>query len=671
MAKRELRGVAEFLHRVAVPCANAICDGQLLSRYVTHRDDAAFTLLLQRHGPMVLAVCRRLLRRSDDVEDAFQATFLVLARRASSIDRPQQLASWLYGVAYRTALKARSLIARRHARELPLGDTDPIGPSDPVWHGITDLLDEEINRLPHKYRNAFILCYLQGMTTAEAGKELHCPRGTVLSRLAWARQRLCNRLTSRGVAISTVVLTTVLTDRACCAPSFALLEATHSAVLAFTTNTPVAISVATPAALATGVLRSMMLSKYKMVALVLLSLAPFAIPLGALKKPGSGVMAALHGPADTPQAEETRVASGTPKGWRLVASRPEEFSGGLDHKVFHGGKASAYFALAQGGEDDVIHMTQFIKADDYRGKRLRFTGWVKARDVRVATFPWMRVDGKEAVLQCDDHSKRTPVKGIQDWKQFTIVLDVDKNAANLVLGFTLKGKGRVWLDDFKLEVVDEKVMSTNQLEAAVRFGAGHEVEQGLARPTNLDFEELADEPENPAAWVSFSSRKGTKTPTLAVVFEGGKSEPKEYPADADVTVISYLADKPWGHMKWLALDLADRNRMLLRFEPKLEGKVMKAELVLHFDAGIGEHPTPARPFEISIHEVKEAWEEDTVTWEKQPSFVEKAAVTVPIDPKAKEVRVDITGLVQRLTEKDALRHGWLLKVAKPLKVEKR
>jgi RNA polymerase sigma factor (sigma-70 family) len=618
---------------------------------------------------MVLAVCRRLLRRSDDVEDAFQATFLVLSRRASSIDRPQQLASWLYGVAYRTALKARSLIARRHARELPFGDTDHIAPSDPVWHDITALLDEEINRLPHKYRNAFILCYLQGMTTAEAGKELHCPRGTVLSRLAWARERLCNRLTSRGVAISSVVLTTALTDRACCAPSFALLEATRSAVLAFTTNTPVAIGVATPAALATGVLRSMTLIKYKLVALSLLALAPIAIPLGVINKPGAGVMAAIHAPADPPQAEETRVESGTPKGWRLVTSRSEEFSGGLDHKVFHGGKASAYFALAQGGDDDVARLNPAREAEPLAVVVVRLDELCHVDDVRVATFPWMRIDSKEAVLQCDDHSKRTPVKDTQDWKQFAIVLDVDKNAANLVLGFTLKGKGRVWVDDFKLEVVDEKVILTNQLEAVVRFGAGHEVEQGLEKPTNLDFEELADEPENPAAWVSYSSRKGTKTPTLAIVFEGKKSEPKEYPADADVTVISYLADKPWGHMKWLALDLADRNRMLLHFEPKLEGKVVKAELVLHFDAGIGEHPTPKRPFEISIHEVKEAWEEDTVTWEKQPSFVEKAAVTVPIDPKAKEVRVDITGLVQRLTEKDALRHGWLLKVAKPLKVE--
>ena len=182
-------------------------------------------------------------------------------------------------------------------------------------------------------------------------------------------------------------------------------------------------------------------------------------------------------------------------------------------------------------------------------------------------------------------------------------------------------------------------------------------------------EELADEPENPAAWVSFSSRKGTKTPTLVVVFEGGKKEPNEFPATADVTLISYLADKPWGHMKWLALDLADRNRMLLRFEPKLEGKVVKAELALQIDTGIGEHPTPARPFEIAIHEVKEAWDEETVTWDKQPSFVEKAALTLPIDPKDKEIRVDITGLVQKLAEKDALKHGWLLKVAKPLKIE--
>lgn len=673
MADKELRGVVGFLHRVVVPCADEVADVELLGRFVTHCDDAAFALLVRRHGPMVLAVCRRLLRRSHDIEDAFQATFLVLARRASSIDRPHQLANWLYGVAHRTSLKFRSMIARQYAREHPLDDTDHVAPPDPVWDCLSSFLDEEVSRLPQKYRSAFVLCYLQGKTTAEAGKELHCARGTILSRLAWARDRLRNRLKSRGVAISATALASSALANAA-SPSRALIEATRSAVLGFTTNTPTAAGAAIPATLATGVLRSMMLCKYKMTAMmvagVMLTLVPAAFSLGISNQPGSEVIAAQFGGADTPQTEEKQIETGPPIGWKVVTSTPKSFSVGLDRRVFHGGKASAYLALVEAGDDDVVHMTQFIKADDYRGKRLCFTGWIKAQDVRVASFPWMRVDSKEAVLQCDDHAKRAPAKGNQDWKQFTIVLDVDNSAVNLVLGFTLKGKGQVWVDDFKLEVVDEKVPLTNQLDAALRFGTGHIVELGLMRPTNLDFEEMVDGPKNSAAdWLSFSSRKGVSAPTLEVVFEGSKGEPKSFSAVADVMVISYLADKRWGHMKWLALDLADRNRMMLRFEPKLDGKVAKAELVLQFDPTVGEHPTPARPFEIAFHEIKEEWDEMTVTWDQQPSFEDKAALTVPIDPKAKEVRVDITALVKRLTEKDALRHGWVLKVAMPLKDE--
>jgi RNA polymerase sigma factor (sigma-70 family) len=668
MTGGRLQAVVEFLHRVAGPSAEEAADGHLLRRFVTLHDEAAFALLLRRHGPMVLAVCRRMLRRSHDIEDAFQATFLVLARRAASIGHPHRLPNWLYGVAYRTALKARSLSARRHARERPLDDLDCPAPADGDAPDLAALLHEEISRLPEKYRSAFILCYLQGKTTAEAGKELHCPRGTVLSRLAWARARLRGRLTRKGIAPSAPVLSAALAAGARSALPRSLLDTTCASVRAFTASTTTTGEPAAPAAvLATGVLQSMMLGKCKMMVGSVLALALALLPLGLLGRAGWGA-AAPREPAVSPVAEVSRLDPGIPKGWGLVTSRPEDLSAGLDRGVFHGGKASASLALAQGDEDAVTHLTQFIRADGYRGQRVRFTGWIKARELGLAAFPWMRVDGEEMVLQCDDHSRRTPIHGTGDWKPFAIVLDVDQSAVNLVLGFTLCGQGRAWVDDFRVEVVGQSVASTNQLEAEVRFGEGHQTELGLAEPTNLGFEELAYEPENAARdWLAFSSRKSAAPPTLELVFEGG-GKPKSFAAVADTTVISYLADKPWGHLPWLALDLADRNRMLLRFDPKLDSKVKKAELVLHFTS-VGEHPTPARPFGVAVHEVKEAWNEAAVTWEKQPSFVDKPAATVPVDPKAKEVRLDVTKLVQRLAEKDALRHGWLLRVAKPLKDE--
>jgi RNA polymerase sigma factor (sigma-70 family) len=618
---------------------------------------------------MVLAVCRRVLRRSHDVEDAFQATFLVLARRAASITRPGQLANWLHGVAYRTALKARTQAARRQARERPLEDRDCPAPAEPVGHDLAPVLDEEISRLPEKYRTAFILCYLQGKTTAEAGQVLHCPRGTVLSRLAWARQRLRVRLTRRGVALSGAALAAALTEAARACPPASLLATTCSAADGFTANT--VSRVATPAAiLANGVLRSMMLSKAKTIAVLALALTLIVLPLGLFFRPGSEAVAAPREPGDSPREEAPRLDIGSPKGWGLVTSRPDDFSAGLDRKAFHGGKASFCLALAQGGDDAVVHLTQFIKADDYRGKQVRFTGWVKVHDVEGMAFPWMRVDSEEAALQCDDHSRRTPAKGTREWQSFSTVLAVDRSAVNLVLGFTLRGKGRAWVDDFKVEIV-EKAASTNQLPDEVRFGEGHVAEAGWAKPTNLDFEELDDERENaPQDWLAFSSRKGKEGPTLAVVFEGGDGKPKSFPVVADTTVISYLADRSWGHMPSLALDLADHNRLLVRFDPKLDGKVARAELVLHF-TDAGEHPTPARPFDVAVHEVKEAWDEAAVTWDKHPSYTEKPSATVKVDPKEKEVRLDVTKLVQRLAEKDAPRHGWILRVAKPLLEDKR
>src|SRR5262249_12014361 len=193
-----------------------------LRRYATLRDEAAFALLVRRHGPMVLAVCRRVLGRSHDVEDAFQATFLVLARRAASLARPGRRAHWLYGVAARTAPTAPSVAARRRAREKPLDGLEFPKPADPALPGLAAVLDEEISRLPAKYRSAFILCYLQGKTTAEAGQELHCPRGTVLSRLAWARERLRGRLTRRGVGLTGVALAAALTEAARADPTGSL-----------------------------------------------------------------------------------------------------------------------------------------------------------------------------------------------------------------------------------------------------------------------------------------------------------------------------------------------------------------------------------------------------------------------------------------------------------------
>src|SRR5262249_53537960 len=177
-------------------------DAGLLARFVACRDEDAFTSLVRRHGPMVLGVCRRILGDTA-AEDAFQATFLVLVRRAASLDRPELLGNWLYGVASRVAREARSREARRRARERQAQAMarPEAGPApEPVWADLRPVLDEELGQLPEKYRQALVLCYLEGRTHEEAARALGIPIGSV----SWRRSRgpapLAPRLTPRGSA---------------------------------------------------------------------------------------------------------------------------------------------------------------------------------------------------------------------------------------------------------------------------------------------------------------------------------------------------------------------------------------------------------------------------------------------------------------------------------------
>jgi RNA polymerase sigma factor (sigma-70 family) len=190
-------------------------DSQLLDLFVRHRDQEAFTVLVQRHGPLVLGVCKRILRNSADAEDAFQAAFLVLARKAATIGTRELLAQWLYGVAYNTARKLRRTNARRAARLIPLEElSEPCVPETSYLQSeLLNLLDEELSRLPVRYRMPIVLCDLEGISRKDASRLLGWPEGTVAGRLARARTLLASRLTSRGIEIPSAVLGTMLSAR--------------------------------------------------------------------------------------------------------------------------------------------------------------------------------------------------------------------------------------------------------------------------------------------------------------------------------------------------------------------------------------------------------------------------------------------------------------------------
>src|SRR5262245_47458727 len=202
---------ALLLHLRAGDRVHSPSDRELLDDFAAWHDEAAFAALVARHGPMVLRVCRRVLRHEQDAEDAFQATFLVLARHGMAIRKREVLANWLHGVAYRTAMNAKRTAARRRNRETRPQEERPAAVS-PTWDDVQAVLDEEIHRLPDVYRSAFVLCVLQGKSVAEAAAELAVKEGTVGSRLARARRRLQQRLTARGIQLGALLAATSVAD---------------------------------------------------------------------------------------------------------------------------------------------------------------------------------------------------------------------------------------------------------------------------------------------------------------------------------------------------------------------------------------------------------------------------------------------------------------------------
>jgi RNA polymerase sigma factor (sigma-70 family) len=258
-----------------------LADGQLLYRFAARGDQSAFAVLVQRHGPLVLGVCRRVLQHDQDTEDAFQAAFVVLARKAGSISKLGSVASWLYKVAYRIALRARADKARRRTQEQKAPQVPPRfaenALSDVVQAELRQVLDEEVSRLPEKYRAPILLCYLQGQTNEEAAELLRCPTGTVKIRLLRGREMLRKRLVRRGLALSLAgLLGEALVDMARAAVPQPL---TRAAVEAATGNVSAPV-----ASLADGALRRMCLAKLKVAAVVLVTLALACLADGLLSR---------------------------------------------------------------------------------------------------------------------------------------------------------------------------------------------------------------------------------------------------------------------------------------------------------------------------------------------------------------------------------------------------
>lgn len=314
MATGESRPLAQHLERLwNSGTVSGLSDAELVRRFTSSVGPAAeqaFEALLGRHGPMVLGVCRHILRRPQDVDDAFQATFLVLVKKAHSIRVDDSLGPWLYGVAYRTAIRARSKVARHHLEEM--NDLEAAAADSAsgafAWE-IRPMLHEELNRLPEKYRSPIVLCHLEGKSHEEAARMLDWPVGTLSGRLSRGRQLLKDRLQRRGLTASAGMLAARFPGETLPALPPRLAELTIKAALGSGAGPTVSTSVLT---LTQGVLNAMLIHSLKRAALVLVSVAAVTGAFGFRAGWLPAILGADGGPAPQRQAETKPITAPAP-----------------------------------------------------------------------------------------------------------------------------------------------------------------------------------------------------------------------------------------------------------------------------------------------------------------------------------------------------------------------
>jgi RNA polymerase sigma factor (sigma-70 family) len=317
-----IRHVQRF---VGPPTVGELTDGRLLQRFVLAADEMAFAALVQRHAALVFGVCRRVLRDRHDAEDAFQATFLVLARKATSIHKQDSVGSWLYGVAYRVARQARASAARRQVRErrvdaLPASHahtepTEAAMSADPISEvsrrELCSLLDQELIHLPEKYRAPLVLCFLQGQTHTQAAQQLAWAVGTLKSRLTRGCALLRGRLQRHGVVLSGVAVTGLLTEQGASAgPPVPVLHATIKAALQYAAEPAATGLASTPVvALAEAVLKTTALRPMQAFAAVMLAVTLIGAGRGWFQQPAATAQEAAPAaaPAERPRPALPRV----------------------------------------------------------------------------------------------------------------------------------------------------------------------------------------------------------------------------------------------------------------------------------------------------------------------------------------------------------------------------
>ena len=297
MASSRIEPIIQHLRRTMLRRDEAgLSDGQLLEQFLSNRDAAAFEALVRRHGRMVLGVCRRVVGDPHDADDCFQATFLVLVRKAASISPRDKVGNWLYGVAHTTAVRLKAANAKRRQRERQVSKMpEPEVLCEDLGDDVHTLLDEELSRLPEKYRTPIVLCDLEGRTRKEVARQMKIPEGTLSSRLTTGRRMLAQRLTRRGLAVSAGSLATILMQQAAsaCVPASLTSSTVKAALLVAAGKTMTAAVVSLKvAALTEGVLKTMLVTKLK--------IAMVATLMATLVVSGAGLIYRTQAAESTP-----------------------------------------------------------------------------------------------------------------------------------------------------------------------------------------------------------------------------------------------------------------------------------------------------------------------------------------------------------------------------------
>jgi RNA polymerase sigma factor (sigma-70 family) len=657
MAGVQLRAVIRHLHRSLNPgCVGEPTDAHLLESYLFARDEQAFETLVWRHGGMVFNLCRRLLPGVQDAEDVFQATFLILVRKANTIGKRESVGSWLYKVAYRLALATRTGKMRRTECEKRVAFRFGPNPEfEAANHELGTLLDEEICRLPEKYRAPFVLCCLEGKSLEAAAHQLGCPRATVGTRLARARQRLQRELSSRGLTGSTLSVGGLAGFKSGLPPAAvvnATIELGKSALVqGASANGGLSQSVLNLARLSfppSTIARSLRITS----ALVLL------LSAGAL-------CALTFRPAETTVAVDagSELATfpgtlvGVPKGWYARSDRSSSFETGRDSRVYHGGRSSGYFQFDERGTGALGVLTQTIQAQAFRRQRVRLSGWLKTTG-SGRTGLWIRVDGVDLSLALDNMDAQ-PVVGASDWRRYEVAVDVSAEANQISFGIWRRDGGRTWIDDLAIDSSKQTISMTPPPVSPQPIAPPMRVAPEL--PSNLDFEE-AVEPlpaeESGQAAISIHSRETGMGPVLALTRTDGTFD--ELLALADTSVPGYLPGQECGPLTSLAINLADTSRVLVKFEIPRGAPIRQAELLLRVAPSA---MLPRTAFELGVHKVLAGWQEANATWKNAPAIAEAPDAIATVPPGSELVRIDVTNLVDNPNESRKV--DWLVRTTQP------